>query len=291
MKKRILIALVVLLLAVFAVTFYVFGRPAEIDNEALFNAIAEGDQAAVSSMIENGQAVNLTNDAGMTAFQVSVTSLQPGVGELLLDEGADPSQEDAWLIAQSMIDPALDEEGINDQMFSLIQKLHEQDSDLIFELNDEDETLLFEAVRMHHEALFAWLTEQGVDTGAINSSGDTLFHTAARFPYKSVSFVTEFVSYPGGKVNGNSDMPITAAVKSNNPEWVRVFAEADEVNWQNQQGWTALMFASDYGFTESVSMLLELGADTDIENDNGNTAADLAANYDNGEILSLLNQN
>ncbi|MBM7578848.1 ankyrin repeat domain-containing protein [Jeotgalibacillus terrae] len=290
MKKKWTIVLVVILLIVMFITVYLMNRPGEVDSAALFEAIADGNTESITDLIDEGQDVNVQSDQGLTALQTAITFVQPGIAQLLLAEGADPAPDDAWLTARSMIDPAIDESGINEQMLLLLQDMHDRDESLIYELNDQDETLLFEAVRMRDEKLFNWLAEEGVESEVINISGDTLFHTAARYPYDAVSFVTEATSYSGGKVNSNGDNPMTVAVKSNNPGWIRFFAETDNMNWQNENGWTPLMFAVDYGFTEAAQALLTIGADTDIKNSNGETAADIAANYDNEEINTLLNQ-
>ncbi|KIL53321.1 hypothetical protein KP77_02970 [Jeotgalibacillus alimentarius] len=290
MKKKWAIVLVVILLVVILITVYLMNRSGEVDNEALFVAITEGNTESVKDLIEEGQNVNVQSDEGLTALQTAITFVQPEIAQLLLTEGADPSTGDAWLAARSMIDPTIDESGINDQMRALLQDMHGGDDSLIFELNDQDETLFFEAVRMRDGELFNWLAEEGVKSEVINSSGDTLFHTAARYPYDAVSFVAETISYPGANVNVNGDTPMTAAVKSNNSDWISVFAETDDINWQNENGWTPLMFAVDYGFKEATETLLSLGADVDIKNSNGETVADIAANYDNEEINVLLNQ-
>lgn len=291
MKKKWIMILTGVLLISILLTVFLINRPKEIDNDMLFSAIAEGDLASVSAMIGQGQDVNVMNEEGMSAFQSAVIYVQPEIASLLLAEGANLSDGDAWLAAGAMIDPTIDEHDVNARIRELLQIIHNQDADLVHEVNDQEETLLFEALRMQDSELFNWLTEKKVDSGAINSSGDTLYHTAARFPFNSVSFIVESITYSGGKVNGNSDTPMMIAVKANQPDWIREFAKTDDINWQNENGWTPLMFAVDYGFVESAEMLIQLGADIQSENSSGETAEDIAGKYYNRGIISLLSQN
>ncbi|TFE01009.1 ankyrin repeat domain-containing protein [Jeotgalibacillus salarius] len=291
MSKKWIIILSAILLVIIILTVFYLNEPKEIDNEALFESIASGDQEAVSELIEEGQALNIKGENGMTAFQTAISYQQPDIAKMLLSEGAEPVEGDAWLSAQSMIDPAIDEDNLNEKLLEIIKEIHSQKSELISDVNAQDETLLFEAIRLRHEELFNWLHNQGLNTDVINASGETIFHSAARFPYSSLSFITDEADYSGGKTNIDGDTPLLIAVKSNHTEWIKEFLKTDDVNTQNEAGWTPLMFAADYGFTESAQVLMELGADPELQNDSGESALDIALKYDNKALIALLNAN
>ena len=56
--------------------------------------------------------------------------------------------------------------------------------------------------------------------------------------------------------------------------------EGGEVNTQNEEGWTPLHKASNYGHVEVITALLAGGADKTIEDENGDTPVDVADNQD-----------
>ena len=55
--------------------------------------------------------------------------------------------------------------------------------------------------------------------------------------------------------------------------YTRVLIDAGaDVNAKEEDGWTALMWASRYGRTETVNLLIDAGADINIKNELGWTA-------------------
>ena len=64
-----------------------------------------------------------------------------------------------------------------------------------------------------------------------------------------------------------------------------------DVNHQNYAGQTALMMSSLFGHEEMIKMLLEHGADPQIEDFQGNTAASLAQGQGLTDVVEILNQN
>lgn len=60
------------------------------------------------------------------------------------------------------------------------------------------------------------------------------------------------------------------------------------INWQENDGWTAMMFASLHGFHKIVNILLDAGADPNVANFQGNTAISLAAARGHDAIVQTL---
>jgi ankyrin repeat protein len=79
------------------------------------------------------------------------------------------------------------------------------------------------------------------------------------------------------------------AVINHNKNIVQLLIEAGaDINIQDRYGDTALILASMYGSKEIVKLLLKANANVNIQNDNGNTALMYALGYDNIKIIKLL---
>lgn len=61
-------------------------------------------------------------------------------------------------------------------------------------------------------------------------------------------------------------------------------------DFQERDGWTALMFASYLGHTEIVTMLLDYGVDLGLQTVQGYTALSLAKDAGKGEVVQLLEE-
>ena len=64
--------------------------------------------------------------------------------------------------------------------------------------------------------------------------------------------------------------------------------EGADVNVQDSEGWTALLYASSYGYTEIAQLLIEAGADVNTRNNKGWTALRYASGQENPKIAKLL---
>ena len=70
--------------------------------------------------------------------------------------------------------------------------------------------------------------------------------------------------------------------------FVRLLDYGTEVNLQNEDGYTALMWAAIYGNLDIVRLLLDRGANLYLQNNNGKTALILASIHDHIDIVRLL---
>ena len=64
--------------------------------------------------------------------------------------------------------------------------------------------------------------------------------------------------------------------------------EVSDLNAQDEDGWTALMFAACAGHPSSVAALLDAGADASIKNKDGATAHDLAQERGYDDVIRAL---
>jgi hypothetical protein len=60
------------------------------------------------------------------------------------------------------------------------------------------------------------------------------------------------------------------------------------VNARYQHGLTATMWAAGQGYAETVQLLVESGADVKLQDDRGKTAADMARDAGQMNIVSIL---
>ena len=91
------------------------------------------------------------------------------------------------------------------------------------------------------------------------------------------------------KQDNDGDTALIWATKYNNHELVKLLLNSDaDIDKQNNVGNTALIFAVIYDRIDIVKHLLNSGADIDKQNNGGNTALILAAYYNNCETVELL---
>lgn len=122
------------------------------------------------------------------------------------------------------------------------------------------------------------LVQQGADMNVTLENGSLFsFFTDTNH----ISFI-EFLIKSGADVNTLASSPLIAIAK--NPistnkslELLTILLNAGaKIDQQDDQGKTALMYASIYGLIPIVSLLLQQGADTTITDTDGKTALDLA---------------
>ena len=60
------------------------------------------------------------------------------------------------------------------------------------------------------------------------------------------------------------------------------------LDWQNNNGWTALHWCAYWNHPEIARMLIDVGADVNIQNNDGSTALNVCAIIDHPEIAKML---
>ncbi|XP_065829908.1 ankyrin repeat domain-containing protein 45-like isoform X2 [Oscarella lobularis] len=69
-----------------------------------------------------------------------------------------------------------------------------------------------------------------------------------------------------------------------------IFDRGVDVNWSSASGYTSLHRAAIWGHLHCVTSLVQSGADMSIRNRRGETAKDVAARYDQQDIVDFLDQ-
>ena len=133
----------------------------------------------------------------------------------------------------------------------------------------------------------------GVDVNAasLNGQNQTVLMLAA---YNGHTKLVEMLIDRGGKVNHLDSTNRTALMYCSSgpfPETVRLLiARGADVNLvDNNEGWTALMFAAAEGLAPNVKILLENGADTKPKDIDGDTAAAFAVKNGHNQVVDMIN--
>lgn len=131
---------------------------------------------------------------------------------------------------------------------------------------------------------------QDIDVRAMDELGRTALMFAA---YNGHTEIVQLLVNDGSDINkANSEgrTPLMFAASGPFPETVGFLLDegADPNAKDNVEGWTPLMYASAEGNLEVVELLLENGADPNLEDTDGETAIDFAANNGHSEVVTLL---
>jgi ankyrin repeat protein len=155
-------------------------------------------------------------------------------------------------------------------------------------------TALMMAAKKGRNKVIKILVNNGADVNVLNSCGGTA--------YKCDGTALILASYFGNKktvkilINNGADVnaqqfsrgwtPLITAIAWRQPNIVKLLLDAGaDPDIQCKRGMTALAIASEHLDPEIVKLLIEAGADTTVKNDEGKTALDLAST---SEIRKLL---
>ena len=132
------------------------------------------------------------------------------------------------------------------------------------------------------------------DAGTVNSysaDGFTALHFASYFGQAAIAHILlEKGAKPDAVANNPTRvMPLHSAASARNLEAARLLLDHGAlVNARQQAGWVPIHAAAQNGDRAMVDLLLQRGADPGLTNDDGKTAAMVAADKGHPEIAALL---
>ncbi|WP_159980558.1 MULTISPECIES: ankyrin repeat domain-containing protein [unclassified Novosphingobium] len=150
--------------------------------------------------------------------------------------------------------------------------------------------LLFEAAKLGRTELIPLLVENGADVNGYQERGFTPLILAA---YNGQADAVEALIKAGADAckpdlgQGNTAQ-MGVAFKGDDRIAARLLKEKCDVNARNKAGQTALMMASLFDRTAQIEMLLKSGADPDILDASGRSAASVAEAQGNGGLASMI---
>lgn len=193
-------------------------------------------------------------------------------------------------------------------IFTLIQNIHTYPSSrdylnivekminchLNLNLCDQtDKTILMQACDLKIFPLIEILIKNGADINYQNKNGETAFFRAASF--SSVDVMNQLKNFDAdiNCSNNHGQTPLMLSVNHRfnlkTLEWL-IQNKAD-INAQDIQGNTALMYAIASNQIEATELLLKNGAKTEIQNKFSHTPLQLAKRIKNQNIIQLLQEN
>lgn len=242
-----------------------------------------GDVNRVAQFLNNGADVDAVDKHGRTALHRAAFGGHAQVVELLMQSGATRDSKTKW--------------GKNTPLYYAILLGH---VDVVAQLsifNEEKENALREAALYGHVDLVAWFLDRGAD---INAYRPGEYRTNALLSAASMGH-TEVVSLllnRGADVDAKNSWGETAlhlGVEVGSVDIVKNLLDhgADPnalVVDDNGKGSrrTALFEAALQGHTEVIETLLTHGTNTQVKDDNGYSALEVATHYGFADIVSLL---
>lgn len=266
----------------------------QVSDEQLVAAVKAGDTAEVERLLEAGADPNAVDNRGYASLALAAMYGKLGIARLLLDAGAD--------VDGTIIDPDNGEQLSALHQAAMLQHndvaelLIAHGADVNWLWDDEKEgwgTPLHIAALKNNVEMVSRLLDNGADPNLRSkfSSGTTPLHWALR---EGNVECAQALLDNGAEVDLATDWGVTPLMQTINHQGssgnlaagVALLLEAGaDPDLQNKIGETALHYAARERKAEAVSLLIEHGADIDIENMDGLTPLDVAASSEIKEML------
>jgi len=152
------------------------------------------------------------------------------------------------------------------------------------------EAALLAAAEAGDAAGVSRLAQAGADLNVANAEGKTVAMLAAGAGRDSVLRALTMKRGPSlfNLAAADGGTPAMSAAVHGETGALKEILEVSDLNAQDEDGWTALMFAACAGHPSSVAALLDAGADASIKNKDGATAHDLAQERGYDDVIRAL---
>lgn len=248
----------------------------------LHEAVRLGNLPLAALLIKSGAAVTAADNQGNTPLHNLVLFDSLEMGELLLASGAD-------LGAKNKEGRTVLQEAVRRGLVKATGWLLKKGSDANTR-DSQGRTPLFDAVQGGGVELVRLLLAAGAGVNLRDASGSTAAHSAAAAANQGVADLLIGAGADMFAENATGLTPAVVALKGTPENW-KVFFNARNVNGQNNQGQSALHLAALGGVSvQAVQFLISLGADLQIRNNLGKTAAEVAAAAGRTDLTALLSK-
>lgn len=248
----------------------------EQGKSALMHASILGRTNFVKKLIYRKAPLNQMDFYGDTALILALHHKQKEIASLLLEAGADVNH-----INQNGYTPLMFAVETNEP--ALVQQLLQRKAD-VNKKAECDYTALMIAAHCGDEKIVSMLVEAGADVFCFDAEGETAYTWAQSAKQTQV---IDFLKQKAKEAK--MELSFFRAVKQYDKKEVENFIKKGiDVNYQNEAGWTMLMYASFYGYEKIVETLLKAGADITLKDLTGTTAYHLATRNGFSTIAKMI---
>ena len=220
----------------------------------------------VIELIDKGVELDILDDNKYTALMYAAGNDHPDIVKILIDGHADIN------IQNAQGNTALIFAADNDHP-DIVKILIDEDADINIQNNDGMTAL--DVVERNIGIAF----KQGDDYSVSKSISNSL---------------RNYINRRNQEENENENItPLITAVNNGDLDEVNVLLSSStiDINSENNQGNTALMYACKHGHTQIVNALIEAGANINLQNMFGETALIYACRYNHPDIVNILINN
>ncbi len=255
-------------------------------------AVGHGTEQIVQLLLNNGAHTEVKDSSGNTAVQRALSKRKDVVTlSLLIDKGADIEARD--IVGRTPLCNAIVSNSLITARY-LIKR--GADANAKCDISNTLGTLLFEAVRQKKEWAVELLLEGGADLQARDITGRRVLYYAVRGGQESMVKVlldhgaTETLT-TGPVSNSGSTILHCAMIKPNLTIVEMILKAGVDVNGRDLIGDTALhglVRSGPQPLEQTVSLLLNLGAEINMVNNDSDTPLHLAVSHDRLRIAQML---
>ncbi|ERJ13808.1 ankyrin repeat domain-containing protein [Haloplasma contractile] len=277
--------------------------PSELNNEdlsgfsILFNAIEADNDVVVNDLLTYEEMDVHKRYKGLTPllFACKNANSDLRIIQSLTEHGA--SLEDQDELGNNCLFSA-----VNQQNQVLVEYLLQLDDIDVNHQNQKKQSVLHLAISNASFNIVKTLLEHDIDLSLKDVYGDTAFQSAFKFSVDSDDYLDSLFDVfdqmiakgaPVDTVNNQGYTSLFYAIAQNNRELVGYLVEntSIDVNQQDLEGNTALLFAIKYDREELALLLLEHDGNKDIENNAGVSPKELANEKGMTAVVNKIEQN
>ncbi|XP_031331829.1 uncharacterized protein LOC116162352 [Photinus pyralis] len=218
----------------------------------LHYAAKTGLMDLVEVILDRGVEINRRSNEGETPLSLALSRKSVDIVLLLLRRGADPNIPDGNGCNGL-------HRAIESKLTSVVTALLEHGCDMDHR-DYEGEAPLFTALRLDAVSIVKLLLARGADASATNASGSTCLHVATSYFTLMEEFLKMGLDVNAADINGNTPLIIASEERRATLMNLLIANGADPLA-ENNEGYTALHHAAQFGLTDSIVDLLNRGAD------------------------------
>jgi ankyrin repeat protein len=263
-------------------------------DDQLIEAVKGKDVAAVEQLLEEGAGADTVDAEGNPALSYAINALQAGgttdMVAMLLNNGADPDVLDNLGKAPLAL-------AAKNGRLEAVQMLLDAGADVNTRFaigSANDKSPLIQAVENGHVEIVELLVARGADVQQQESEThmSPLHYAAAHDELEMITILLE----NGADLNAENDFqwtPLFSAARMGSVESVQALIDAGaEVDALSAEGRTPMMVLIERGrlggMTAKMMLLLDNGADPNLQDNNGDTALHFAASTGKLEAIPIL---